>query len=133
MGAGVPAGQPAVQRGHRADGRKGRLERGSAGRDSDYLKYVQQPELARLLPDLYPNVFPNLAGLKAARADLVAILLTGLPKGVVPGFQNFTGSTQADQLRLNMAIPPAASPSRWDWSAATPPGSPTAGGCSTTW
>ena len=42
---------------------------------------------------LYPGVFPNLAGLKAARADLVAILLTGLPAGIVPGFQNFTGST----------------------------------------
>ena len=28
---------------------------------------------------LYPGVFPNLAGLTAARADLVAILLTGLP------------------------------------------------------
>ncbi len=32
VGPGVPARQPAVQRGHRADGRKGRLERGRAGR-----------------------------------------------------------------------------------------------------
>jgi hypothetical protein len=78
--------------------------------DSEYLKFVQHPELARLLPVLYPGVFPNLAGLKAARADLVAILLTGIPSGIVPGFQNFTGSTQADQLRLNMAIPPASKP-----------------------
>jgi hypothetical protein len=78
--------------------------------DSEYLKFVQQPELALLLPVLYPKVFPNLAGLKAARADLVAILLTGIPSGIVPGFQNFTGSTQADQLRLNMAIPPASKP-----------------------
>src|SRR5262249_45465046 len=44
------------------------------------------------------------------RADLLAILLTGIPKGVVPGFQNFTGTTQADMLRLNMAIPPSSSP-----------------------
>jgi hypothetical protein len=73
--------------------------------DSAFLEYVQQPELARLLPVLYPGVFPNLAGLTAARADLVAILLTGLPAGVVPGFQNYTGSTYADELRLNMAIP----------------------------
>ncbi len=78
--------------------------------DSEYLKFVQQPELAKLLPNLYPNVFPNLAGLKANRADLVAILLTGIPSGIVPGFQNFTGSTLADQLRLNMAIPPTAKP-----------------------
>jgi len=73
--------------------------------DSAFLEYVQHPELAGLLPDLYQGVFPNLAGLTAARADLVAILLTGLPSGVVPGFQNYTGSTYADELRLNMAIP----------------------------
>ena len=74
--------------------------------DKQFLEYVQHPELARLLPGLYPGVFPQLAGLKAARADLVAILLTGLPSGVVPGFQNYTGATYADMLRLNMAIPP---------------------------
>ena len=59
---------------------------------------------------LYPGVFPNLAGLTAARADLVAILLTGLPAGIVPGFQNYTGKTLADMLRLNVAIPPASNP-----------------------
>src|SRR5262249_18411764 len=47
-------------------------------------------------------------GLTAARADLVAILLTGLPKGIVPEFQNFTGPTYADMLRLNMAIAPTS-------------------------
>jgi uncharacterized protein DUF4331 len=77
-----------------------------ASEDKLFLKYVQHPELAGLLPVLYPGVFPNLAGLTAARADLVAILLTGLPAGIVPGFQNFTGTTYADQLRLNVAIPP---------------------------
>jgi hypothetical protein len=55
-------------------------------------------------------VFPNLAKLTAARADLVAILLTGLPSGVVAGFQNYTGAKQADMLRLNVAVPPAKSP-----------------------
>ena len=79
--------------------------------DSRFLQFVQQPELAALLPVLYPGVFPNLAALKAARADLVAILLTGLPAGIVPGFQNFTGKTPADMLRLNLAVPPAARPS----------------------
>ena len=74
---------------------------------------VTQPELASLLPALYPGVFPNLAGLVhsgAARADLQAILLTGIPSGIVPGFQNFTGSVLADMMRLNTAIPPSASP-----------------------
>ena len=78
--------------------------------DERFLKNVQQPELAKLLPVLYPGVFPNLAGLHADRADLAAILLTGLPSGIIPGFQNFTGPAPADMLRLNMAIPPSSDP-----------------------
>ncbi len=85
--------------------------------DKQYLKYYQDPELQNLLPVLYPAAFPNLKALLAMspegrpRADLVAILLTGIPGGIIPGFQNLTGNTQADMLRLNMAIPPSASPS----------------------
>jgi hypothetical protein len=79
--------------------------------DVQFAQYVSNPELARLLPVLYPGVFPNLAAYNAAgtpnRADLTAILMTGIPSGVVPGFQNFTGTVQADMLRLNMAVPPA--------------------------
>ena len=78
--------------------------------DKDFLRYVQHPELAKLLPALYPKAFPNLEGLKAPREDLVAIFLTGLPSGIVPGFQNNTGKVLADQLRLNVAIPPSSSP-----------------------
>jgi hypothetical protein len=81
--------------------------------DSEFTHYYETPELAGLLPVLYPGVFPNLAALNSSgkkRADLVAILLTGLPSGIVPGFQNFTGATQADELRLNLAVPPAAAP-----------------------
>jgi hypothetical protein len=74
--------------------------------DSSFEEYVNQPELARLLPVLYPGVFPNLAAYSKDRADLHAILLTGIPQGIVPGFQNFTGPTPADMLRLNVAIPP---------------------------
>src|SRR5947209_9675497 len=92
-------------------GEKDRWNAVPAWEDGLFLEYVRHPELAALLPVLYPGVFPHLAGLKAARADLVAILLTGLPAGIVPGFQNFTGTTYADQLRLNVAIPPASSPS----------------------
>lgn len=78
--------------------------------DKRFLAGVQHPELASLLPVLYPGVFPNLAKYTAPRADLVAILLTGIPAGIVPGFQNFTGSMVADMLRLNVAIPPAGKP-----------------------
>ncbi|MDQ6674032.1 MAG: DUF4331 domain-containing protein [Chloroflexota bacterium] len=81
--------------------------------DSQFVQYFNQPGLAKLLPVLYPGVFPNLANLKDDRSDIVAILLTGLPAGVVPGFQNATGTTMADMLRLNVAVPPSASPSRY--------------------
>jgi hypothetical protein len=77
--------------------------------DVGFEKYVNQPELAKLLPVLYPGAFPNLAAYTANRADLHAILLTGIPGGIVPGFQNFTGPHPADMLRLNVAIPPTTS------------------------
>ncbi len=76
--------------------------------DGQFASHVAHPELAGLLPVLYPGVFPNLAAYTATgapRADLLAILLTGIPTGVVPGFQNYTGPRQADMLRLNVAIP----------------------------
>jgi len=78
--------------------------------DSQFAGYVTKPELAGLLPVLYPGVFPKLAAYTKPRADLAAILLTGIPSGIVGGFQNFTGTTQADMLRLNVAIPPTSSP-----------------------
>jgi Domain of unknown function (DUF4331) len=78
--------------------------------DSQFASFVAHPELAKLLPVLYPGVFPHLAAYTKDRADLLAILLTGIPSGIVTGFQNFTGTTQADMLRLNMAIPPSANP-----------------------
>jgi Domain of unknown function (DUF4331) len=81
--------------------------------DKQFAHYYANPELAALLPPLYPGVFPNLAALVAsgkARADLEAILLTGIPSGIIPGFQNSTGSGLFDMLRLNTAIPPSSSP-----------------------
>jgi uncharacterized protein DUF4331 len=77
-----------------------------------FAKYVRRPELAALLPFLYPTAFPNLKAYDKDRADLVAILLTGIPKDVIAGFQNFTGETLADELRLNLAIPISSNPKR---------------------
>ncbi|HEU5475059.1 MAG TPA: DUF4331 domain-containing protein [Actinophytocola sp.] len=81
--------------------------------DSQFAKFVAKPEVANLLPGLFPGVFPNLDQLNKSgksRDDLVAILLTGIPAGLIPGFQNFTGKTQADLMRLNTAIPPNPKP-----------------------
>jgi hypothetical protein len=83
------------------------------GDDKHYAQSVAHPELAGLLPVLYPGAFPNLAALNTAmksRADLLAVLLTGIPSGLIGGFQNYTGTHQADVLRLNTSIAPAAHP-----------------------
>ncbi|HEV3267891.1 MAG TPA: DUF4331 domain-containing protein [Acidimicrobiales bacterium] len=80
-------------------------------KDKNYAKGVAKPELAGLLNVLYPGAFPNLAAYTKPRADLEAILLTGIPAGVVSkDYSTFTGTTQADMLRLNLAIAPAATP-----------------------
>jgi Domain of unknown function (DUF4331) len=83
--------------------------------DKQFASYVAHPEVAGLLPVIYPAIPPGSAPFKhlaalvksgKPRADLEAILLTGIPAGIVPGFTNFTGSTQADMVRLNTSIAP---------------------------
>jgi len=71
--------------------------------DSQYAPFVRNSILAHFLNLLYPAFGPFQ---EANRTDLQAVFLTG-----VPGL-NFTGSTLADELRLNLSIPPAASPNR---------------------
>jgi hypothetical protein len=90
---------------------KDRWNAQSPAGDAAYAGGVQHPELASLLNVLYPGYFTSLAGYAKARADLVAILLTGIPAGIVsPSFTTYTGATMADMLRLNTAIPPSPSP-----------------------
>ena len=104
--------------------------------DKQFAQYVLQPELANLIANvLYPGAFPNLAAYIAAkkpRNDLAAILLTGIPVGVVAGFQNFTGPIQADMLRLNVAVPPTPARTRSGSSPGTRPASRTVAGPSMT-
>jgi uncharacterized protein DUF4331 len=98
--------------------------------DAQFAAAGLRPELAKLLPVLYPGVFPNLDALNkntassADRTDLAAVLFTGIPSGVVPGFQNNTGATIADMLRLNMAIPPAQNPNPLGLIGGDPAGFP---------
>ncbi|GAA4345208.1 DUF4331 domain-containing protein [Angustibacter luteus] len=91
--------------------RKDAWNRSDPEHDRNFAQGVLQPEVSALLPVLYPDVFPRLAAYTKPRADLAAILLTGLPSGVVDGLQTFTGTRQADLLRLNVAIRPSAKPS----------------------
>jgi hypothetical protein len=78
--------------------------------DRQFASYYAHPSLVGDMVELYPGVFPNLKLYSKARADLEAILLTGIRAGLIPGFANFTGPTQADMLRLNTAIPPTPNP-----------------------
>ena len=76
-----------------------------------FKEYFQHPELAKLLGELYPERFPHLEAFSGPREDLVAILATGIPAGVVEGFQNASRKgVFADMLRLNVAVPPAKEP-----------------------
>jgi hypothetical protein len=105
--------------------RKNEWNAKTPAQDADFEQYVNQPELARLLPVLYPRTFTNLKAYTKDRADLNAILLTGIPKEVgIPGFQNFTGTTKADMLRLNVAIPPSPTPNRLGLVGGDPAGFP---------
>jgi hypothetical protein len=83
--------------------------------DAAYAQYTNTPELAGLLPGLYPGSFPNLAAFnatKAARSDITAIFLTGIPLSILKTFTTATGGPQADMLRLNLAVPPTPKSSK---------------------
>ncbi len=74
--------------------------------DAQFAGHYKHPELSGLLNVLYPGVFPNLAKYKKPRADIVAILLTGIPASVLPSAPTYSGAVPADLLRLNVAVPP---------------------------
>ena len=87
--------------------------------DSQFSQYYLTLEVATLMPILYPKALPAQTATSGVpngplnpRVDLQLVLATGLPSSVLKVFQNYTGPTFADMLRLNMAVPPATSPSR---------------------
>src|SRR5688572_26704879 len=69
--------------------------------ESEFRKYYTEPILAAVINKLY-----KLGAPETGRDDLVAVLLTGVPK------LNFTGPKLADVLRLNMSIPVTKSPNK---------------------
>jgi Domain of unknown function (DUF4331) len=75
--------------------------RQSPASDAQFKKYYETPILAAVLNKLY-----KLGVQTNNRSDLVEVLGTGIPK------LNYTGPTFADELRLNMSIPPSAHPNR---------------------
>ena len=89
-------------------GKKDFWNRSDPADDSQFESFYTNPEVSRLENALYgtpPQGHPGGALMPidtTGRADLVAILLTG-----VPGL-NFTGPRRADLLRLNTSIAPTA-------------------------
>ena len=69
--------------------------------DGQFKQYYETPILAAVLNKLYKLGVPT-----TNRSDLVAVLGTGIPK------LTYTGPTFADELRLNLSVPPAAHPNR---------------------
>jgi hypothetical protein len=97
-------------------GQKDKFNASTPAKDGQFLNYVTDPELARLIQAIYKIPAP-----KTPRNDLVAVFLTGVdksnlgvdlnshklnkdadPKTIVPG----------EMLRLNVTIPPSAHPNR---------------------
>jgi hypothetical protein len=77
--------------------RKDQWNRTRPHTDAQFTPYYTSPILAKVINSLY-----GLGVQETNRADLVAVLLTG-----VPGL-NFTGPTRADMLRINLGIAPTA-------------------------
>jgi len=73
----------------------------AAWNEGRFRQYYETPILAAVINKLYKLDAPE-----TGRDDLVAVLLTGVPK------LNFTGSHPADLLRLNLAIPVTKNPNR---------------------
>jgi hypothetical protein len=72
--------------------------------DAAFQGHYQEPELASLLAQAYPGIEPPRT---TERTDLVQVLGRG-----IPGLTQTTPDGFSDQLRLNLAIPPAAKPNR---------------------
>jgi hypothetical protein len=84
-------------------GLKDRFNASDPENDGQFASFVVNPEPARLIPVLYPGVKVPAA----PRNDLVAIFLTG-----IAGLNQPAHVTPSEMLRLNMAVPPSASPNR---------------------
>jgi hypothetical protein len=74
---------------------KDRWNRLTPATDRQFSTYYENPILAAVINQLYKVGAPE-----HNRDDLVQVLLTG-----VPGLNN-TGTTRADELRINLSIPP---------------------------
>jgi hypothetical protein len=87
-------------------------------KDAQFLKYVQKPEVPKLIQAIYGIPAP-----KEPRADLVEVFLTGVCVACGPVKADLNSQllnkdvkakkfAPSEQLRLNLAVPPTAVPNR---------------------
>ena len=138
--AGLPPGQPAGQRGPHPHGQEGHLERRAALRRQP-VRSATWPTRSwpASSPCCIPGVFPNLAAFNATHGSTgptsLAILLTGIPSGVVARIPELHRNDQGRHVAAQHGLPAdhrqpvQPGPDRWR------PGrlSRTDGGSSTTW
>ena len=89
---------------------KDRFNASSPAGDAQFAQFVTNPQLAQLLSAVFGITVPQ-----APRNDLVAIFATGIPVNNItgPNYTTFLSDGQPhEMLRLNVAIPPSASPNR---------------------
>lgn len=89
---------------------KDRFNASTPADDSQFAQFVLNPQLAQLLSAAYGITVPQ-----TSRNDLVAIFATGIPVNSItgPNYTTFLSDGRPhEMLRLNVGIPPAASPSR---------------------
>jgi hypothetical protein len=88
-------------------GKKDKFNRTTPDRDAElYGQYVVKPELAAVLNALFDINAPE-----DGRTDIVQAVLQGIP-GLNEHSGKFAG-TPVDTLKLNLGVPPSASPSRF--------------------
>jgi len=89
---------------------KDRFNASTPANDSQFAQFVTNPQLAQLLSAVFGITVPA-----APRNDLVAIFATGIPVNAVtgPNYTTFLSDGRPhEMMRLNVEIPPSASPSR---------------------
>lgn len=79
-------------------GKKDRFNSSEPYNDAQFLSYVAKPELAGLIPVLYPGV--NVPGGNRTK-DIIPIFLTG-----IPGLNQPAGVVPGEMIRLNTSIAP---------------------------
>ncbi len=109
-------------------GAKDRFNASSPSGDAAFASFFSDPEPARLLGPGVPDVYPTINTPPTPRNDVVTIFGTGIPAntpGLPPTFTTFLSDGQPHEMvRLNVAIPPTATPNRLGLLGNDPAGFP---------